>query len=139
MSHVDWIQTEFFAGYPFGYYKLRFLSDGAVEYACDGEDLQYTLPNGHCWVASKRVFQNLEKVILNRSWEQESDPRLDASIVCDGWMDTLTWSIEGVTEVQSFVIGEGPTSLLKVMDRIRRLAKDEEQKLHSACPQFLKN
>lgn len=138
MNNVNWIQTEFSAGYPFGYYRLRFHSDGVVEYACDGEDLQYALPNGHRWVVSKRVFQNLAKVILARPWEQEPDPRLDASMVYDGWTDTLTWSINGVMEDQSFVIGEGPTSLLKVMNRIRRLAKDEQQKASVPIPQFPK-
>ncbi|GIO15369.1 hypothetical protein J19TS2_49240 [Cohnella xylanilytica] len=70
---VEWIQTEFFAGYPFGYFKLRFLPDGSVEYSCDGEDLPFTLPTGHCWVASKRVFQNLAKVILAHTWEEKPD------------------------------------------------------------------
>ncbi|MBB6691045.1 hypothetical protein H7B90_06470 [Cohnella xylanilytica] len=127
MSYVEWIQTEFFAGYPFGYYKLRFLPDGTVEYQCDGEDLPFALPNGNRWVASQRVFQNLAKVILSRPWEQEPDPRLDAGMVCDGWTDTLTCSVNGVTEVNSFVIAEGPASLLKVMARIQQLAKEEEK------------
>ncbi|WP_059040658.1 hypothetical protein [Paenibacillus rubinfantis] len=122
---VEWIQTEFFAGYPFGYFKLRFLPDGTVEYACDGEDLPFVLPSDYQWQASKRVFQNLAMVILARPWEQEPDPRLDAGMVCDGWTDTLSWSIDGMKEEHSFVLSEGPASLLKVMDRIRRLAKVE--------------
>jgi hypothetical protein len=35
--------------------------------------------------------------------------------------------VEGVVEEQPFVIGEGPASLIKIMDRIWRLAKDEEK------------
>lgn len=123
MVNVDWIQLEFFASYRYGYYKLRFLPEGTAEYTCDGEDLTLLLPNGYQWVASKRVYQNLAKVIAARPWEHELDPRLDPVMVLDGWTDTLTWSIGGQTEEQSFVIGEGPPSLLKVMERIRRLAK----------------
>jgi hypothetical protein len=127
MASVDWIHLEFFAGYPFGYYKVRYLPDGTAEYICDGEDLPYALPNGHRWAASKRVYQNLAKVLLARPWNQEVDPRLEPEMVCDGWTDTLSWSVQGEVEEQSFVIDEGPASLLKVMERIQRLAKDEEK------------
>ncbi|GIO15370.1 hypothetical protein J19TS2_49250 [Cohnella xylanilytica] len=48
-------------------------------------------------------------------------------MVCDGWTDTLTWSVNGVTEEHSFLIGEGPASLLKVMARIQQLVKEEEK------------
>jgi|GEM_PF-6935731 len=52
-------------------------------------------------------------------------------MVCDGWTDTLTWSIDGVMEERSFVIGEGLESLLKVVERIRRLVKEEERRIQS--------
>ncbi|TMV47886.1 hypothetical protein FE783_20905 [Paenibacillus mesophilus] len=126
---MEWIQLEFFAGYPFGYYKLRYELDGTVKYTCDGEDIPFALPNGHFWLASKRVYQNLTKLILARPWELEIDPRIEPNHICDGWTDTLTWSIDGITEEQSFVVGQGPASLLKVMERIRRLAMDEERNL----------
>lgn len=136
MKSVDWIQLEFFASYPYGYFKLLYKPDGSVEYNCDGEDLSFSLPNCYRWLASKRVYRNLEKIMLTRPWEEEIDPRLEAGMVCDGWTDTLSWSIEGVTEEQNLVIGEGPESILKVMDRIRRLARDEEQKISCSSQSF---
>jgi hypothetical protein len=129
LASIDYIQLEFFAGYPFGYYKLRFLPDGTAEYTSAGEDLPFVMPNGYQWVTSKRVYQKLAKMILARLWEQEPDPRAELGIVLDGWTDRLSWSIEGVMEEQSFVIRKGPASLLKVMERIRRLVKDEEKNL----------
>jgi hypothetical protein len=129
MNRVEWIMLEFLAGYPFGYFKLLYKPDGSIEYICDGKDLPLALPNGSRWLASKRVYQNLAKIILTRPWEQEIDPRLEAGMVCDGWTEKLTWSIKGITEEQSLIIGEGPASLLKVMERIRRLARDEELKM----------
>lgn len=128
---MDWIQLEFFAGYPFGYYKLLYKPDGTIDYTCDGEDLPFALPNGHGWTASRRVYQNIEKVILARPWEREINPGIEPDHICDGWTDTLTWSFDGVTEEQSLVIGQGPARLLKVMKRIRRLAKDEELNIPS--------
>lgn len=106
---------------------MRYQPDGMMEYTCDGEDLPYALPNGHRWMASKRVYQNLAKVILSRPWEQEVDTRLEQGMVCDGWTDTLTWSIKGITEKQTFVIGEGPAGLLKIKERIQRFAKEAEK------------
>lgn len=128
MSTADWIQVEFFGSYPFGHYTIRYQPDGAVEYVCEGFDLPILLPNGHRWIASKRVYQNLAKVLASRPWEQEVDPRIEPEMVCDGWTDTLNWSMEGKHEEHSFVIGLGPASLLKIVERIKRLAKDEEKK-----------
>lgn len=50
--------------------QLRLLPDDTVEYACEGEDLPFDMPNWHGWVASKRVYQNLANVILVRPWER---------------------------------------------------------------------
>lgn len=66
MAAVDWIQVEFFAGYPFGHYKVRYQSEGTMDYAGEGEDLPICLPNGHRWTASKRVYQNIAKVLVDR-------------------------------------------------------------------------
>lgn len=55
---------------------------------------------------------------------KRTGPRLDISMVCDGGTDTITWSIEGITEVQSLVIGVGapwPSRLQPLLRRKLRL------------------
>ncbi|MDQ0112569.1 hypothetical protein [Paenibacillus harenae] len=126
---VDWIQVEFYGNYPFGHYTIRYQPDGGMEYACEGMDLPILLPNGHRWIASRLVYQNLAKVLVSRPWEQEVDPSIKTEMVCDGWTDTLCWSIEGKNEEHSFRIGLGRASLLKIMERLKRFAKDEEKNL----------
>lgn len=34
---VKWIQVEFFAGYPFGHFRLLFKPEGTIEYNGEGE------------------------------------------------------------------------------------------------------
>ncbi len=48
---VDWIELEFLAGYPYGYYRLRYKPDGIIEYTGDG-DLSNPLHGLHEWSAS---------------------------------------------------------------------------------------
>jgi hypothetical protein len=39
-------------------------------------------------------------------------------MVCEGWTDNLSWSVNGEINEYSVQIGVGPESILKVIERI---------------------
>jgi hypothetical protein len=49
-------------------------------------------------------------------------------VVCDGWSETLRWSIQGETREYNVQIGVGPESILKIIERLGKLLKEEEKK-----------
>src|SRR5258708_3039334 len=124
---VDWIELEFFASYPYGHYCLRYKPKGAIEYTGDG-DISMPLNSVHEWNASPRVFKNLARILLERRWENEINPVGEGFVVCDGWSEMLRWSIQGETQEYNVQIGVGPESILKIIERLGKLLKEEEKK-----------
>lgn len=125
--NVDWIELEFLAGYPYGHYRLRYKPDGTIEYTGDG-DLPTPLNGSHEWSASPRVYKNLERNLMQRRWEHEIDPAGEDFMVCDGWSETLRWSIQGETHEFTIQIGVGPESILKIIGRMNKLLKEKEKR-----------
>ncbi|WP_161744525.1 hypothetical protein [Paenibacillus glycinis] len=117
-----------------GYTNILYRPDGSMAYACKGTDIPINMPDGHRWQASKQVYRNLAKALTARLREQEDASGFGPEMVCDGYTDTLSWSIRDETHAFSAVIGIGPPSVLKIMERIKRLAKDEAKNFPYALP-----
>lgn len=124
---VDWIEHEFFGGYWGGHYTLHFHPDGLVKYEGEGE-LSIPLRGSNEWSASPRVFKNLARILLERRWENEIDQSGENFEVCDGWSEMLCWSIQGEIHEYTVKNGVGPESILKIIDRLGILLKEEAKK-----------
>ncbi|WP_018758484.1 hypothetical protein [Paenibacillus terrigena] len=125
---VKWIQVEFFSGYPFGHYRILFKPEATIEYTGEGE-LSVPLYGSYKWKASPRIYKNLAKILIDRRWENETNPAGEGFEVCDGWTDTVSWSFNGEIHEYSVQIGVGPESILKIIDRMHKLLKDEGRKI----------
>jgi hypothetical protein len=106
---------------------VRYKPKGAIEYTGDG-DISMPLHGVHESNASLRVFKNLVRILLERRWENEINPVGEGFEVCDGWSEMLRWSIQGETREYYFQIGVGPESILKIIERLGKLLKEEEKK-----------
>lgn len=128
---VEWIQLEFFAGDPFGYYRILYKPDGTIEYEGEGVRLLFSLYGQHKWKGkvSSRVFKNLAKILIERRWENEIDPMGEGIVVLDGWTDVVSWSVNEEIYEYSIQIGKGPKSILKVIERMKKLLMDELKKI----------
>jgi hypothetical protein len=124
---VDWIELEFFAAYPYGHFCLRYKPNGEMEYTGDG-DISMPVHGAYFWEAPPRVFKNLARILLERRWEKEMDPAGEGFEVCDGWSETLRWSIQGETLEYNVQIGVGRESILKIIERLGKLLKEEKKK-----------
>ncbi len=74
------------------------------------------------------MYKNLERNLLERRWEHEIDPAGEDFVVCDGWSETIRWSIQGETQEFTVQVGIGPESILKIINRMNKLLKEKEKK-----------